>query len=199
MGFTYFFRDMHTLRLIERHVIPELKGRKYIHVWDAGCSRGAEPYSLAILLRENTGEFLFRNVRIYATDVNGDLGNIVGKARYPAEQVKRMPQELLTKYFVPAEEPEHFVVAEPIRKVVTFQQHDLTSLQPIRDGLGLILCKNVLLHLREEQRVDVIRMFHHALMAAAFLVMEQTQRMPERLAALFERVTHEGQVFRRRE
>lgn len=198
MGFTFFFRDMHTLRLIEQHVIPELKGRRYVDIWDAGCSHGAEPYSLAILLRENTGEFMFRNVRIYATDVNGNLGKIIHRARYPAEQVKRIPEDFLAKYFVAADDPGHFVVADSVRKAVTFQQHDLTSLQPVRDGLGLILCKNVLLHLKEEQRVDVIRMFHDALTAAAFLVMEQTQKMPAELAGLFERVTHEGQVFRRK-
>ena len=53
MAFTYFFRDLQTLELITKHVLPVLQGARYINIWDAGCAHGPEPYSLAILLREN--------------------------------------------------------------------------------------------------------------------------------------------------
>ncbi len=199
MAFTFFFRDMHTLKLIEDHVIPHLKGRKYLDTWDAGCAHGPEAYSLAIMLRENMGEFLFRNVRIHATDINPEFGNVIGRGVYPDKEVKRIPSDLLQKYFMTADEPGHFAVAEALRKAVSFQHHDLTSLQAIRDGFGLIVCKNVLLHFKEQARLDVIRMFRDALAPGGFLVMEQTQTMPDQVARLFERVTNDGQVFQRRD
>ncbi len=199
MAFTFFFRDRETLGLIEEHVIARLRGRRYMDIWDAGCAHGPEPYSLAILLRENMGEFLFRNVRIYATDINGNFGETIRRGTYPDEQVRRVPADLLRRYFVAADEPRHFVVAEPIRRAVHFSEHDLTSLEPIRDGLALILCKNVLLHLAESQRCDVIKMFHDALAPGGFLAMEQTQEMPEEVEPLFVRVTNRGQLFRREE
>lgn len=59
MAFTYFFRDMHTLNLIEQHVLPTLKTRRYLDIWDAGCAHGPEPYTLARLLHENMGSFCF--------------------------------------------------------------------------------------------------------------------------------------------
>ena len=68
MAFTYFFRDMHTLEMIRDHVIPMLRIKRHIKIWDAGCAMGHEPYSLAIMMRENMGNMIFRNVRIYATD-----------------------------------------------------------------------------------------------------------------------------------
>ena len=197
MAFTFFFRDMHTLRLIEVHVLPHLKGRMRMDIWDAGCADGPEPYSLAILLRENMGEFLFRNVRIFATDINPEFGRTIRDAGYPEERVKRIPAPLLERYFTPVDEPGCRRVIEPLRKAVHFRRHDLTSLQPIRSGLGLVLCKNVLLHLGEQQRMDVIRMFHGALAPGGFFVTEQTQKMPPETARLFQRVTPEGQVFRR--
>ena len=197
MAFTYFFRDMHTLRLIEQHVLPQLKSRRYLNVWDAGCATGAEPYSLAIVFRENMSEFLFRNVRIHATDINGTFGSIIGRGLYREEEVKRIPRELLEKYFAPGEKPGHFVIAEPLRNAVAFGRHDLTSLQPIREGLCLIVCKNVLLHLRREQVVDVIKMFHDALDEGGFFVTEQTQKMPQEARAWFRRVAADGQVFQR--
>lgn len=197
MAFTYFFRDMHTLRLIEQHVIPQIKSRRYLNIWDAGCATGPEPYSLAIILRENMGEFLFRNVRIHATDINDQFEAIIRRGLYREEEVKRIPGELLKKYFAPSREAGHFVIAEQIRQAVDFRSRDLTSLQPIRDGLCLIVCKNVLLHLRREQVVDVIKMFHNALDEGGFFVTEQTQKMPKKSRAWFRRVAADGQVFQR--
>lgn len=197
MAFTYFFRDMHTLRLIEKRVIPQLRNRRYLSVWDAGCATGAEPYSLAIIFRENMGEFLFRNVRIYATDIDDGFGAVVSAGLYREEEVKRIPRSLLEKYFVPAEVSGHFAIAKPIRNAVTFLRHDLTSLQPIRSGLCLIVCKNVLLHLSAEQVAPVIKMFHAALGEGGFLIMEQTQKMPWQAKTGFRRVAAGGQVFQR--
>jgi len=197
MAFTFFFRDMHTLKLIEEHVLPDLKTRRYLDIWDAGCAHGPEPYSLAILLHENMGMFMFRNVRIFATDINDQFGDVISRGVYPEEQIKRIPPEMLGEYFSPADDPGHFVIAEPIRKSVRFQQHDLTSLSPIRNEFGLVICKNVLLHLTQEEEVNVIRMFHSALSPGGVLATEQTQKMPEEAQDWFRGVTPDGQIFQR--
>lgn len=197
MAFTFFFRDMHTLKLIEEHVFPALKTRMYLDIWDAGCAHGPEPYSMAILLHENMGEFMFRNVRIYATDIHRQFGDVIGRGVYPEEQIKRIPPDKRRQYFSPADEPGHFLIAEPIRKAVTFQHHDLTSCSPIKSGFGLVVCKNVLLHLTPEQRVNVIRMFHSALSPGGYLATEQTQKMPDELRGMFRQVTKDAQVFQK--
>src|SRR5882762_9804472 len=60
-----FFRDSDRFSDFERRVLPELLANSAsVRVWSAGCSIGAEPYSLAILLSElGPG----RNHRILAT------------------------------------------------------------------------------------------------------------------------------------
>lgn len=203
MAFTYFFRDRHTLDLIARHVIPDLKKRMYINIWDAGCAMGPEPYSLAITLRENMGPFLFRNVRIYATDVDesGEFGQVIARGVYPATRVKRIPLELLRKYFAPkapsnGEEGLYEISAE-MKKAVIYQRHDLLSLRPIRDEFGLVVCKNVLLHFQPQERVAVIEMFHRALSQGGYFVTEQTQKLPPEVAHLFRGVTSAGQLFQK--
>ena len=65
---------------------------------------------------------------------------------------------------------------------IAFWQHDLLSLVPVREGLSLIVCKNVLLHFDESQRIEVLRMFHRALQPGGTLVMEHTQKLPDALA-----------------
>ncbi len=198
MAFTYFFRDLQTLEMIRDLVLPSLRTRRFIHIWDAGCAMGPEPYSLAIILRENM-RATFGNVRIHATDIDesGHFGEIIRKGAYPNDHVKRLPREILKKYFEEDGSPGYFHIATDIRRCVEFERHDLLSLEPIRKDLGLILCKNVLLHFRESERIDVIRMFHSALAEGGFFVTEQTQKMPRQISYLFKPVTSNAQVFQK--
>lgn len=199
MAFTYFFRDLQTLEMIRDHVVPIMRTRRYIHVWDAGCAMGPEPYSLAITLRENMGAMIFRNVKIHATDLDASnlFGEMIRAGSYPEEQLKRIPRDIFRKYFEPAAAPGYFRVVEEIRKRVEYQRHDLLSLEPVRKDLILILCKNVLLHLKPSERIAVIEMFHASLEEGGFFATEQTQKIPEELAGWFEPVVSNAQLFRK--
>lgn len=199
MAFTYFFRDLQTLELICEHALPVLRTRRNINIWDAGCAMGPEPYTLALLLRERMGHMYFRNIRIQATDIDGSnlFGKIIEDGIYPREQVERIPEEILSKYFSPAHKTDHYQIAEEIRKVVTFQKHDLTSLNPVGQDFGIILCKNVLLHLSEQQRIDVIKMFYNSMIDNGFFATEQTQKLPDEVRDLFEPVVSNAQLFKK--
>ncbi len=199
MAFTYFFRDMQTLEMIRDHALQSLRSRQRIKIWDAGCAMGPEPYSLAILLRENVGYMYFRNVSILATDIDQSqqFEAIIAEGRYPRDQVERIPGEILDRYFFADESGETYQISEEIRKVVHFLRHDLLSLQPPAEQLDLILCKNVLLHFSQRERVEVFRMFHQALSVGGFLAVEQTQKLPEELKGLFVQVVSQVQLFQK--
>jgi len=200
MAFTYFFRDLATLHAIRDHAIPALEKHRYINVWDAGCATGPEPYSLAIIFKEALGYFAFKRLKIYATDLDEEshqFGKIISEGVYPEGTVKRIPKDIFRKYFSPDQRPGHFRIAEEIMERVSFQKHDLRSLKPIRDHFGLIVCKNVLLHLSESERIGVIEMFHKALASGGFLVTERTQKMPGKTALLFRPVISNVQLFKK--
>ena len=200
MAFTFFFRDRQTLDLIQEHVVPEIISRRYIRVWDAGCAMGPEPYSLAILMREKMGQYIFRNVKITATDIDisDRFGEIIRKGIYPKQVVDRIPKPIFRKYFSPAAHMAgHFVIADEIRRSVEFVRHDLLSLRPPRDSFSLVVCKNVLLHLKAEERTRVVGMFHDVLDGVGFLAMERTQEMPERLTHKFDSIVTSAQLFRK--
>lgn len=200
MAFTFFFRDEHLLNLIAKQVLPELAGFSRIKFWDAGCAMGPEPYSLAIICAENMGKFSFRNLSITATDIDesGEFGTIIREGRYRDEEVKRMPKEILEKYFTTADTPGIYTIDPVIRDSVRYTQHDLLSLKPIGIGFHLVICKNVLLHFTPEERVQVIRMYHGALADGGYFCTEQTQKLPDEVAHLFERVSEDGQLFRKK-
>jgi chemotaxis protein methyltransferase CheR len=201
MAFTYFFRDLQTLELMRDYALPVLQTYQHINIWDAGCAMGPEPYTLAIILRENMGHMYFRNVTIHATDIDecNLFGPIIKKAVYTRQETERIPSDILTKYFIPQSDGQSFQIIDEIRNSLQFKQHDLLSLEPISTGIGLILCKNVLLHFNEEQRIKVITMFWDALRPGGFFAAEQTQKMPKELEHLFEQVVSHAQLFRKRE
>jgi len=200
MAFTFFFRDTHTLEHAARILAPEVAGRSRIRVWDAGCAMGPEPYTVAMILAEYMGHFSFKNLVIDATDIDeqDQFGTIINNAIYTEEETQRIPEEIFNKYFEKYEEKPGFVrVNDLIRSKIKFQKHDLLTLQSIGQGYSLIVCKNVLLHFQQNERIEVIKMFHKSLETGGFFVTEQTQKMPEELEYLFERVVPDAQLYKK--
>ena len=199
MAFTYFFRDLQTLNTAVRYLVPFSTGASKVRIWDAGCAMGQEPYSLAILLAESMGHFAFRNLRIFATDIDGSnlFREIIESGEYPAEELERIPKELFSKYFIPAKRSGYFQIVEQVRSRMEFHRQDLLKLQPPGDEISLVLCKNVLLHFQADERVAVMKMFHKALVPGGFFATEQTQKLPPELEEYFEQVSPDCQMFRK--
>ncbi|MGJ5813054.1 CheR family methyltransferase [Paludibaculum fermentans] len=200
MAFTFFFRDLQVLEQVVERSLPIIAGRSHPRIWDAGAATGQEAYTLSILFAEKMGHFAFGNLRIDATDVEptGQFAQIVQAGLYPAAELSRLPDGILEKYFEPDAESGQRRAAEKLRRRITFQHHDLLSLQEIGQGYSVVLCKNVLLHFQPAERIEVLRMFHRALAPGGLLATEQTQEMPVELAPLFERVSPDGPVFQKR-
>jgi chemotaxis protein methyltransferase CheR len=199
MAFTFFFRDTPILELAVKHMVPYAMGRSRIKVWDAGCAMGPEPYSLAIILAEHMGNFAFKNLTLYASDIDetNTFGDIIKKGVYPEEELKRMPEGILEKYFTSNGQPGTYQVIDRVRERMVFQKHNLLSLKPIGSDFSLIICKNVLLHFQYQERIEVIRMFHQSLAPGGYFATEQTQKMPVEIASLFQQVANDGQVFKK--
>ncbi len=198
MAFSYFFRDMQILETIRDHVVPTMRTRRFVTIWDAGCAMGQEPYSLAMLLRENMGPMIFRNIKIVASDIdlNDQFGPIITQGCYPLDDIKRIPDLYRERYFTP-DAAQQMRIADELRQCVRFHKHDLLTCTPLASGCLLILCKNVLLHFHEHERIAVLRMFHAALADDGYLALEHTQKLPTEVAHLFQSVTTNTQLFRK--
>jgi len=199
MAFTFFFRDQQVLERVVEHILPSLAGRSHPRIWDAGVAMGQEPYTLCIMLADRMNHFAFNNLRIDATDVEstGQFAQMIEAGLYPKDELARLPAGILDKYFEPNGKPGSFRVIDKIRQRVVYQQHDLLSFLEIGHGYSLVLCKNVLLHFQPPERIEVLRMFHRALVPGGLFATEQTQEMPRELDSLFHRVIPDGQLYRK--
>lgn len=159
-----FFRDPKMFQVLEGKVLPELlASNNRLNIWSAACSIGAEPYSVAMILNELTPT---RTHRIDATDL--DQG-IISKAKagvYPADLVKNVSPQRLSKYFT--KQNDKYIISEQIKNKVTYKQHDLlSSVYPT--GYDLILCRNVTIYFTREAQEKVNRQFSQALKPGGYL------------------------------
>lgn len=200
MAFTFFFRDEPILRLAVEKLVPNIIGRSSVRILNAGCATGMETYTFAILLAEKLGKFALRNVKIHAVDIdseNVDFGKTVREGIYSKENLERVPSEFFAKYFSQTEANGNFKVVDELRNTIFFEKYDLLTLKPLRNDYSMVICKNVLLHFNQQQRIDVLKMYHNMLLNQGLLVMEHTQSMPKELSHKFKKVVDNAQIFQK--
>jgi len=203
MAYTSFFRDTDALTGIAEQVIPALAHWRSIRVWDAGCATGEEPYTLAIVFASRLRPFPFRNLDILATDYEessfAQFAARISAARYNRQDIFWVPEKFREGYFVPTPDPEQFELVPEIREKVRYLQHDLLTLVPPETGQSLVVCKNVLMHFAPADQVEVLRMFHQALVPGGYLALDGNQALPGACSGWFERIGPGVPVFRKPE
>ncbi len=169
---TSFFRDQKPFDLFRDTVLPHfLKTRvttRRVRIWCAACSSGQEPYSLAMLLKENAALLSGWNFEILATDLSGQILEQAQKGLFTQFEVQRgLPIQYLMKYFVQQEEK--WQISDEIRRMVRFQP--LNLLEDIK-GLGtfdVIFCRNVLIYFDEATKGKVLQNLSGLLAEDGFL------------------------------
>lgn len=178
VGETHFFRHIEQLDAIRETVLPALidcnAPARRLRIWSAGCSIGAEPYTLAIYLRRAFGERIRDwDVHILATDINRRFLAQAQTARYGAWSLRSTPEAVRRDCFV--QDGEHWLLRQEYRAGVTFQYHNLVR-HPFPSpahGIAefdLILCRNVLIYFEQETAGRVIEQFRRALVDGGWLV-----------------------------
>ena len=168
-----FFRDPDRFAYLERHVLPEiLRGNRRPTLWSAGCSNGAEPYSLAILMRELMPG---GGYRIVATDIDrGILAQAQAANGYREADVRNVSPARLAKHF--RREGDRYVVVESIRRAVEFRHQNLLA-DPFEEGLDLIVCRNVVIYFTEEAKDALFQRMALALREGGVLFVGGTESL----------------------
>ncbi|MDF2502462.1 MAG: cheR 2, partial [Anaerosporomusa subterranea] len=167
---TEFFRTPEKFVELENKVIPDLLATSpRLNIWSAGCSIGAEPYSIAMILMEKTPTVKHR---ILATDLDVEMLTKAKNGAYSANELKNMPQARLAKYF--RESAGSYNLQDTVKERVEFQRHNLL-LDKFESGFDLILCRNVVIYFTEEAKDALYRRFFTALKPGGVLFVGGTE------------------------
>lgn len=195
IGVTSFFRDPEAFRSMERKVLPELferAGDDPVRVWVAGCSRGHEVCSIAMLLQshvdERGGDYV-----IFATDVSKESIGCASKAVFGKESGANLPERYRGML---AEVPEGFTVIPEIRRRLVFNRHDLLEDPPF-SNTDLVSCRNLVMYLKEEGQRRVMGRLLFSLKKDGFLFMGSGES-PAGFADCLDVVDETWRIYRKR-
>lgn len=165
-----FFRNPERFMELWQQILPELLARRpVVRVWSAGCSNGAEPYSVAIISNELHAA---DRVQILATDVDREILEKARQAVYIPNEVRSLPPELLAKYFTRRDDL--YYLNEEIKQGIRLEFHNLL-LDPFETNLDLIICRNVVIYFTETAKNTLYRKFWDALRPGGYLLVGGTE------------------------
>jgi chemotaxis protein methyltransferase CheR len=156
--------------------IPSIiaKGKKNVRIWSAACSTGEEPYSLAILLREN-GLALRAAFEIIGTDINTEVVDMAKKGVYRGMSFRGVPPNFQSNYF--NAQGVFFEIKDEFKQRVRFQVANLISpTLPAQVGkFDVIFCRNVLIYFDMEGKKKVLEMFYNCLNTPGYLYLGHSE------------------------
>lgn len=179
IGETCFFRDPAQLAVLRNHVLPECLDNnacgKILKIWSAGCSTGAEPYSIAILLAEMLGAGADNwQVRIVGTDINLAYLEHARQGLFGDWAVRNVPEGLRHQYF--SRSGRFWRVRDCFRRHVSFVPHNLSqdTFPPVAAGItefDVVLCRNVMIYFSDETNRRLVDSFEQSIRPGGWLLL----------------------------
>ena len=168
------FRNPEQFEMLRQRVLPELfKRSSRLSIWSAGCSCGAEAYTLAILMNELDSD---SHYNILATDIDDRMLARASAGVYQEHEIRSVAEARLAKYFTSM--PEGYVVNKDLRNRIDFRKQDLLK-DVFRTGFDLIVCRNVVIYFTDETKAGLYRRFYNSLKPGGYLFVGGTERITD--------------------
>ena len=193
-----FFRNPSTFLELEQNVLPELLDRKRrdqegaLKIWSVGCSSGEEPYSISLLLQEQSTERV--DVSILATDVSKQILAQARTGEYDAQRLAEVPTTVRKKYFEQFDGL-RFRLDEKIREQVRFEQQNILADDDYPEA-DLILCRNVMIYFSREEQSKILTRFAQSLGPDGFLVLGRAETMVGDVRPLYRTESPVERIYR---
>lgn len=154
-----FFRDGAPFEALAQTILPPLLAAraqcKTLRIWCAACSSGQEPYSLAVLLKEQGPRLAGWKIEILATDFSRPILERARGALYSDFEVRRgLSPERLARWF--EQTPQGYRPLAQIRDMVTFRPHNLLDRASVLGTFDIVLCRNVLIYFDGDRKRQVL-------------------------------------------
>jgi len=178
-----FFRNPELFTYLEQEVFRRLTAKHSgQHIWSAGCSIGAEPYSLAISLADAK---ISLGRSVWATDLDAGALQHAAQGLYSPADIRNVTDSRKERYF--ELENGHYRVKAPIRTMIEFKRHDLLR-DPIPHRFDLIVCRNVAIYFTEDAKLTMLERFAKSLLPGGVLFTGATESYPTHRALGFRRI-----------
>ena len=169
---TMFFRDVHPFDSIRERVLPELIERKaaqrQLSIWCAASSTGQEPYSIAMMIRDQFPALAGWNLRIIATDFSSDVLERARVGLYTQLEVNRgLPVRYLVKHFTKLDL--QWQIGDDVRRMVEYRELNLIDPWIGIESMDLVLVRNVLIYFDVETKKTILGKVRSVMLSHGYL------------------------------
>jgi chemotaxis protein methyltransferase CheR len=184
IGETCFFRNQPQLDALRNVVLPQIiEARaklplRHLRLWSAACSTGEEPYTLSMLLLEETaGRLKGWTFEILATDLNERSIAHAKLGSYGDYSTRNVSAYFRQKYFV--ERGENLHIRPEVQTRVSFSRLNFldNARMSFMKGLDLIMCCNALIYFDGASKRHVIQHFYSDLLPHGYLFLGHSESL----------------------
>jgi len=175
---TSFFREPQHFDYLSQKILPRLMHPR-IRFWSAGCSSGEEPFSIAILLKEEISDIDRRDAQILATDISTRMLEKAREAVYEQEKLRNISPQLLQKHFacIRSKSPRTYQVKDNVRAMVRLARLNLMAAWPMKGTFDVIFCRNVMIYFDKPTRQELVRRFWELLKPGGYLFVGHSESL----------------------
>lgn len=184
---SYFFRETRQLDLLRDGLLREVgrearrEGRT-LRILSAGCASGEEPYTLAIIARDELGPAA--DIRITGVDLDPDALDRAREAVYRPHALRSIDDAVRDRHFEATDEG-RWRLRQRFRMTAQFQQGNLVAPDwadsiPAQD---IVLCRNVLIYFDQDAMRRAVDNLYRVVRPGGYLFLghaESLSRVPTR-------------------
>ncbi len=188
---TSFFREAHHFEALRTSILPPLlhaaKAGRRVRLWSAGCSKGHEPYSIAMTILALMPDAADHDIKILATDIDTDVLQEGRAGRYEEILLATVPQAERRCGFLaaPLAEDRVLTVTPEMQRLVAFRELNLVGPWPMQGRFDVVFCRNVVIYFNEETQSRVWARFAGSLVPGGFLLIGHSERLLGPALSLF--------------
>lgn len=161
---TRFFREDHHFHHLRHDVLKaKIEGSragvfdKNIRIWSAGCSKGMEPYSIAMTVKASLPRGEGWYTRILATDIDTNMLEVGRKGVYPSKECDGIPAPLEDRFVKHGGGMAH--MSQELKDMIHFKYLNLMEKWPIKSKFDAIFCRNVMIYFDHETQQKLVSRF----------------------------------------
>jgi chemotaxis protein methyltransferase CheR len=172
---SHLWRHEDQWRALSESILPELGAAGRVRAWSAGCSYGAEAYTLAAVARESIPQ---ARVEIHGTDLDRRMVDRARAGTFTAEDARTAPVKTLERWFDRTDDG-GWQAKRELMGMTKFDVGDLLRMPVPKGRYELIICRNTVIYFTEEVRDALHERLATALAPGGYLVVGTSERVAD--------------------
>lgn len=187
---TEFFREDQHFKFLEDVVLPAIADHvkphenKMLNCWSAGCSRGQEAFSMAMIIDFFCQQYAPNlDYFIYGTDVSEKVLNVAQRGVYPFLESEKIPHHFLKEYILKSKDHSNprIKVSRTLRNKIQFQYGNLMDEDyDLKTEFQIIFIRNTLIYFGTETQTAILKKILRYLVPGGYLFIGHSESLINR-------------------